>query len=159
MARELLTPVPKESSQEGPSMNTSKTVAIACSSAQGLAGTVSGHFGHTPYFVVAEIKDQEILSSTLVASPGHGEGCNMPAFVQGLGATAIIVGGIGAGAVNGLAARGIQVVAGASGNAGSLLASFARGALESGAPGCQAGAHGHGAGQHACGHHHGHAHR
>jgi ATP-binding protein involved in chromosome partitioning len=130
-------------------MSTTRTVAIACSSAEGLDGSVSGHFGHTPYFVVAEIAGQEVLSSKLVTSPGHGQGCNMPDFVRGLGAGVVIVGGIGAGAVNGLASRKIDVVAGASGNAGLLLRAYAQGQLQGGEPGCN---HDHGD-NHTCAHH------
>jgi predicted Fe-Mo cluster-binding NifX family protein len=132
-------------------MHQSKTVAVACDSAAGLAGDISGHFGHTPCFVVAEIADGRVTTSRSVPSPGHGEGCNMPTFVHSLGASSVIVGGIGGGAVNGLAARGIEVIAGASGNAGDVLKSYAAGTLISGEPGCQ----GHGGHSHGCGHHHG----
>lgn len=131
-------------------MDRSKTVAIACDSPAGLAGEVSGHFGHTPCFVIAEISSGKVTASRAVASPGHGEGCSMPGFVHGLGASAVIVGGIGGGAVSGLAARGIEVIAGASGNAGQALQAYAAGALTSGEPGC----HDHGAHGHGCGHRH-----
>ncbi len=135
-------------------MSSSKTVAVACDSAAGLAGDVSGHFGHTPIFVVAEIADGQVTSSRAVASPGHGEGCSMPGFVQTLGVSAVIVGGIGGGAVNGLAMHGIEVIAGASGSAGDVLKSYAAGTLISGEPGCHGGGHSHGGG--GCGHHHDH---
>ena len=131
-------------------MNLARTVAIACESAEGLAGQVSGHFGRTPYFVVAELDGHDVASSKLVAAPAHGSGCGMPAFVQSLGATAIIVGGIGAGALGGCAARGIEIVAGATGNAGTALAAFAKGELAPGEPAC----HGHGAHDHGCHHQH-----
>jgi predicted Fe-Mo cluster-binding NifX family protein len=132
-------------------MNEAKTVAVACETAEGLAGDISSHFGHTPCFVVAEISGGEILSSRTVSSPGHGEGCSMPGFVHQLGVSAVVVGGIGGGAVSGLEARGIQVVAGASGNAGAALQAFAKGVLVGGEPGCNDHAH-HG---HGCGHRHG----
>lgn len=76
----------------------------------------------------------------------------MPTFVHSLGATSVIVGGIGGGAVNGLAMRGIEVIAGVTGNAGDVLKSYAAGTLISGEPGCN----GHGAHSHGCGHHHEH---
>jgi len=136
-------------------MATSKTVAVACDSAAGLSGDISGHFGHTPFFVVAELTGDQIVSSRSVASPGHGEGCSMPQFVFGLGVGSVIVGGIGAGAVNGLAARGIEVIAGASGNAGDVLTAYAKGSLVLGEPGCHGhGGHGHDGHQHGCGHQH-----
>jgi predicted Fe-Mo cluster-binding NifX family protein len=129
-------------------MDRSKFVAVACESAEGLAGEVGGHFGHTPFFVIAELAGGEIVSSRAVASPGHGEGCSMPNFVHSLGVDSVIVGGIGNGAVNGLAARGIEVIAGVAGNVGDVLKSYASGRLIGGEPGC----HGHG-GHGGCGHH------
>lgn len=131
-------------------MNTSKIVAVACESAAGLDGEVSGHFGHTPFFVVAEISNGQLTTARSVASPGHGEGCNMPDFVHSLGATAVIVGGIGGGAVRGLSLRGIEVIAGTSGHVGEVLKSYAGGRLISGEPGC----HGHGGSGQDCGHQH-----
>jgi predicted Fe-Mo cluster-binding NifX family protein len=129
-------------------MNNSGIIAVACESADGLAGNVSGHFGHTPYFAVAELADGNIVASRLVASPGHGQGCSMPAFVESLGARAIIVGGIGAGAVNGLRARGIEIAAGATGSAEAALRSYASGTLPEAQPGCG----GHGGHGHNCNH-------
>jgi predicted Fe-Mo cluster-binding NifX family protein len=129
-------------------MNQQHTVAIACESAQGLAGDISGHFGHTPFFVVALLDGSTIVSSRTIASPGHGEGCSMPGFVHQLGVRSVIVGGIGAGAVNGLGARGIEVVAGATGNAGAALEAFAKGTLLTGEASC------HGHGDQGCGHSH-----
>jgi predicted Fe-Mo cluster-binding NifX family protein len=134
-------------------MESTKTVAIACESAAGLDGDVCGHFGGSPFFVVAEIAGGAIVSSKCLASPGHGQGCSMPGFVHSLGATAVIVGGIGGGAVNGLGRCGITVIAGASGNAGEALRAFAAGTLVPGKPGCQGhGGHG-GHGDHGCSHH------
>jgi predicted Fe-Mo cluster-binding NifX family protein len=130
-------------------MDISKFVAVACDSAEGVAGEVSGHFGHTPFFVVAELAGDQIVSSRAVASPGHGEGCSMPNFVHSLGVGSVIVGGIGGGAMNGLAARSIEVIAGVAGNVGDVLKSYAAGRLIGGQPGC----HRHGGNDHGCGHH------
>ncbi len=132
-------------------MNQHRTVAIACTSADGLAGDVSGHFGHTPYFVVAELAGGEVIAARTVSSPGHGPGCGMPAFVGGLGASVVLVGGIGPGARNGLGARGIAVVPGVSGNAGAALRAFASGTLLTDEREAGCGGHGHGG---SCGHHH-----
>jgi predicted Fe-Mo cluster-binding NifX family protein len=130
------------------------SVAVACESADGLAGNVSGHFGHTPYFVVAELTDGAPVSSRLVASPGHGPGCGMPAFVAQLGVGAVLVGGIGPGAIDGLGAHDIRIVGGVTGNAGAALAAFAKGTLIAGDPSCGSHDHGHGHGGGGCGHHH-----
>jgi predicted Fe-Mo cluster-binding NifX family protein len=113
-----------------------RTVAIACETADGLAGNVSGHFIHTPYFVVAELDGKAILSTRLEASPGHEQGGTMPGFVDSLGVSEVIVGGIGAGAVNGLRTRGIEVTAGATGSAANALIEFASGTLPRLKPWC-----------------------
>jgi predicted Fe-Mo cluster-binding NifX family protein len=143
-------------------MSTSKFVAVACDSAAGLAGAVNGHFGQTPFFVVAEIAGNQLVSATTVRSPGHGEGCGMPTFVHGLGVSAVIVGGIGGGALHGLAARGIEVIPGVSGKVEDVLKSYAVGLLIAGKPGCgghggHGGQGGHGDHSHGCGHD-GHSH-
>jgi predicted Fe-Mo cluster-binding NifX family protein len=130
-------------------MSQSKFVAVACDSAAGLAGEVNGHFGQTPFFVVAEIVGNQVASSKVVPSPGHGESCSMPSFVHSLGVSSVIVGGIGGGAVNGLAAQRIEVIPGISGNVGNVLKSYASGLLIAGDPGCSGGGH-----SHDCGHHH-----
>ena len=72
----------------------------------------------------------------------------MSNFVHGLGATAVIVGGVGGGAMNGLAARGIEVIAGVSGNAGEVLKAYAAGRLISGDPDCHGHHGGHDEGEH-----------
>lgn len=134
-------------------MMKSKFVAVACDSADGLAGAVNGHFGQTPFFVVAEIANKQIVSSTTVHSPGHGQGCGLPRFVGGLGVSAVITGGIGGGAVRGLSAQGIEIIPGVSGNVEKVLMSYAAGLLIAGEPGCS-GHDDHGGSDHGCGHHH-----
>jgi predicted Fe-Mo cluster-binding NifX family protein len=134
-------------------MSDSKSVAVACETEAGLGGGVSAHFGHTPYFVVAEVAGGKVVSTRVVASPGHGEGCSMPQFVQTLGVQALIVGGLGGGAASRLEAFGIAVFGGTAGSAGEALQAWADGKLGAGAVGCS----GHGAeggGSHSCGHHH-----
>ncbi len=129
----------------------SMSVAVACESEAGLQGGVCQHFGHTPFFAVVTVADGKVGQAKLVASPGHGEGCSMPSFVATLGVQAVIVGGIGGGAVNRLQSLGIKVHGGATGSAGHALESFAAGALAEGSTGCS----GH-EGQGCSGHHHEH---
>jgi predicted Fe-Mo cluster-binding NifX family protein len=139
------------------------TVAVACETAEGLDAKVSGHFGRTPFFVTAQIADGAIVSWRSVPSPGQGGGRGTAAFVHSLGATAIIVGGLGEGASRGLMTHGIAIVAGASGSVGAVLSAYAKGTLITGeaAAGCDHHAknedhgHGHGGG-HGCGGHHHH---
>ena len=134
------------------SMTSTRLIAIACEGPEGLAGNVSGHFGHTPVFVVAALDGATVVSTTAVASPGHGVGCSMPQFVGELGVGAVVVGGLGAGAANRLHSLGIDVIGGVSGNAGEALRALASGTLEQGDATCS----GHGTAGHVCGHHHHH---
>ncbi len=132
-------------------MPENQLIAIACEGPEGLGGNINGHFGHTPYFAVAEVQGAKIVSTKLVPSPGHGEGgCSMPQFIKQLGAHAILVGGLGARAVEMLTSLGIEVFGGASGNAGEALRAFAEGSLVKGDSTCG----GHGSDGHHCGHHH-----
>ncbi len=128
-------------------MSESKQIAVACEGPEGLGGNVSGHFGHTPYFVVAVIEGSQVVSTKVVPSPGHGEGCSMPEFIQRLGAQAIVVGGLGGGAARGLSALGIEVIGGIFGNAGQALRALAEGSLAKGDARCS----GHDGG--GCNHH------
>jgi predicted Fe-Mo cluster-binding NifX family protein len=132
-------------------MSNTRSVAIACEGPEGLGSNISGHFGHTPFFVVAELDGSKILSTKVVASPGHGEGgCSMPQFIQQLGAQALVVGGMGARAADMLTAFGVEVMGGASGNAGEALAALAAGSLEKRDSTCA----GYGSAGHTCGHQH-----
>jgi len=54
-------------------MDIERTVAVACDSGDGLGGRVSGHFGRTPYFVVAVPDGPKVVSTKLVPSPGRTE--------------------------------------------------------------------------------------
>lgn len=136
-------------------MSSNRLVAIACEGPEGLAGDVCGHFGHAPFFVVADLDGKSVRSTRLVAAPGHdghGEGgCSMPQFVRQLGAQTLIVGGMGARAAQMLASFGIDVVGGVAGNAGKALEALAAGSLAKGDSSCS----GHGGEGHSCGHHHG----
>jgi predicted Fe-Mo cluster-binding NifX family protein len=132
-------------------MAENRILAVACESGDGLEGEVSGHFGHSPFFAVAEVSGPLVVSVRVVPSPGHGAGgCSMPQFVRSLGAQALVVGGIGAPAAGMLAAAGIEVIAGISGNAGDALRALAAGTLARGDATCS----GHGGDGHGCGHQH-----
>ena len=63
----------------------------------------------------------------------------------------LICGGIGMGAQNALAAAGVELYAGASGNTDEVVASFLAGTLVKGSSNCN---HHHDHGEGGCGHHH-----
>lgn len=130
-------------------MSQQKLVAIACETADGVDGNVSGHFGHTPFFVVAEIDGAKVSSTRLIQSPGHGQGCSMPQFVAQLGVRTLVVGGLGARAEHMLWSLGIEVLAGITGSVKDALGAAAAGTLQGRESTCS----GHSEG-HSCRHRH-----
>ena len=91
---------------------------------------VCGHFGHSPSFSFYEIEDGKIVSVTNIQSPGKGHGI-LPEFIAENGATAVLVGGMGAGAVSGCQSKGIEVVMGVTGNPDDAASLYAKGELKS----------------------------
>ena len=126
-------------------------------------GQIFQHFGHTEYFKVYDVEDDKILSSEVVDTNGSGHGA-LAGVLNALNADALICGGIGGGAQNALAAAGIRLYAGVSGDADAAVEALLAGNLEYGTEancdhhghdhgeGHQCGNHGCGSG-HSCGHH------
>jgi len=79
-------------------------------------GEVFQHFGHCEEFKIYETKDGKIESSETVRTEGSGHGA-LAGFLKNHGAEVLICGGIGGGAREALAASGIQLYPGVSGNA------------------------------------------
>lgn len=88
------------------------------------------HFGHCENFNLFEAKDGVILSEQSIPNPGHKPGF-LPNFLADMGVTVIVAGGMGGGAVAIFEERGVQVVAGASGDARSAVERFLKGELKS----------------------------
>lgn len=75
----------------------------------GVESTVYGHFGTAPTFVVVDTENNAI-SRIVNSDTNHIHGaCNPMKAIGGAVIDAVIVGGIGAGALTGLNARGIKV--------------------------------------------------
>jgi len=78
----------------------------------GAESRVFGHFGSAPMFVIYDTETSE-CESLDNGNLGHQHGqCSPVAALQGKSVDAIVVGGIGAGAINKLNAMGIQVYRG-----------------------------------------------
>ena len=90
---------------------------------------VSGHFGHCEGFTLFDAKDGKITSKTYLPSPGHKPGL-LPAFLFEQGANVIISGGMGAGAVELFAQKGIKVAAGVQGDAEEVVRQYLAGTLK-----------------------------
>lgn len=75
-------------------------------------GSLFPHFGKAPQVTVFDIEGNSIKGKQVLTAPEHAHGA-MPRFLQGLGVTDVICGGLGAGAVNMLNEMGIDIHGGA----------------------------------------------
>ncbi|NWF91182.1 MAG: diguanylate cyclase [Ignavibacteriaceae bacterium] len=84
-------------------------ICIPVNEDQGLRSSVCAHFGSAPYFMIVEL-ESGACRAIANTNQHHGHGMCMPlAALQGESIDSLVVGGIGAGAVNKLLAAGIQV--------------------------------------------------
>jgi predicted Fe-Mo cluster-binding NifX family protein len=136
-----------------------KLIAIASDDDKGLDGMVSAHFGRCPYVTLVEVDGDQIVKHWVERNPNselHQPG-TMPLFIQALGASVIIAGGMGPRAVAMFRSRGIEVTTGPPGPVREVLESFLQGRMKGVVPCEHAGDDGCGA--HGAGHaHHGHDH-
>lgn len=112
-------------------------------------GNIFQHFGRTEYFKVYEVEDGKILSSEVISSNGIGHGA-LAGLLADRDIRTLICGGLGGGALNALTGAGIEVCAGASGNADEAVAAYLRGELVDTGANCDH--HHHGEGEECCGH-------
>jgi predicted Fe-Mo cluster-binding NifX family protein len=89
---------------------------------------VTEHFGHCVNFMIYDVADGKITGETSVPNPGHKPGF-LPNFLADMGVNVIISGGMGGGAVDIFNARNVEVVVGASGDAGTAVRRYLAGAL------------------------------
>ena len=121
-------------------------------------GQIFQHFGHTQKFKIYDVQDGKIISSEVVDTNGSGHGA-LAGVLTALRADVLICGGIGGGAQMALAAAGIQLYGGVSGNADAAVEAFVAGQLMYN-PNVQCNHHGehhhgegHNCGNHGCGSH------
>jgi predicted Fe-Mo cluster-binding NifX family protein len=121
-------------------------IAITAETDQGLASPVAQHFGHTPYFVLVELKDSSVQATEVIANPfaeAHEPG-QIPAFVHEQGAEVMISGGMGGRAIQFFRDAGVQTATGANGSVGDALQAYLNGQLQGAAPCAESVSHGHG---------------
>ena len=92
-------------------------------------GNIFQHFGHTRQFKIYDVQDGRILTSEVVDTGGSGHGA-LAGVLTALNADALICGGIGGGAQMALAAAGIRLFGGVSGNADAAVTALIAGELE-----------------------------
>ena len=111
-------------------------------------GNIFQHFGKTEYFKVYEVEDNKVVSSEVIGSNGVGHGA-LAGLLSGQAVDVLICGGIGGGAQNALGQAGVELCAGAQGNADEAVEAYLKGELVSTGANCD---HHHEEG-HSCGHH------
>ena len=112
-------------------------------------GNIFQHFGRTEYFKVYEIEDNKIIDSRVIGSDGVGHGA-LAGLLADQDIKVLICGGLGGGALNALRNAGIEVCAGAAGDADTAVEMYLRGELVDSGANCDHHHHGNG---HECGHH------
>ena len=113
-------------------------------------GNIFQHFGRTEQFKVYEIEDGKIVSSEVIGSDGIGHGA-LAGLLADQDIQVLICGGLGGGAMSALMDAGIEVCAGASGNADEAVEAYLKGELVDSGANCDH--HHHGDDHECCGGH------
>ena len=115
----------------------------------GLESAVFSHFGSAPVFVVVDTESGQV-AEVINRDLHHAHGaCSPLKALDGHRIDAVVVGGIGGGALAGLNRAGIQVYRSEESTVAGNIARLQQGALEQWLPGQTCGGHGHG---HGCSH-------
>ena len=109
------------------------------------------HFGHTEQFKVYDVENGAVVASQVIDTNGSGHGA-LASLLSGLNADALICGGIGGGAQMALAAAGIRVFGGVSGDADEAVEALLAGVLDFN-PNVRCSHHDHHGADHSCGDH------
>lgn len=115
-------------------------------------GNVFQHFGHTEEFKVYEVEDGKVTGTEIVGSNGSGHGA-LASLLDDKGIDVLICGGIGGGAQAALTEKGIELCAGAEGDADEAVKAYLRGELVNTGANCNHHGEGHSCGDHGCGEH------
>ena len=114
-------------------------------------GQIFQHFGHTQQFKIYEVAGDKITGTEVIETNGNGHGA-LAGFLMQRGVDTLICGGIGGGAQMALAAAGIRLYGGVSGDADAAVNALLAGSLGYN-PNVRCDHHDHGEGGHTCGDH------
>lgn len=112
-------------------------IAVAADGTQ-----VSAHFGHCTTYLLADVRDGEVIEITPLDNPGHQPGF-LPGFLHSHGVECVIAGGMGPRAVDLFTGHGIRTVLGVTGPIEEALAQYVAGDLEAGESLCDHDSPGH----------------
>ena len=116
-------------------------------------GNIFQHFGRTESFKVYDVEDNKVVSSEVIGSNGVGHGA-LAGLLADRAVDVLICDGIGGGAQQALADAGVELVAGAEGDADQAVEAYLKGELISTGANCDHHHHedGHSCGDHGDGH-------
>ena len=112
-------------------------------------GNIFQHFGRTETFKVYEVEDGKVVSSQVIGSGGVGHGA-LAGVLAEQKVDVLICGRIGSGAQAALEEAGVELCAGAAGDADQAVMAYLRGELVSSGANCD---HHHHEEGHSCGGH------
>ena len=112
-------------------------------------GNIFQHFGRTEQFKVYDVEDNKVVSSEVIGSNGIGHGA-LAGLLADRSVDVLICGGLGGGAQAALAEAGVEVCAGAEGDADQAVEAYLKGELVSTGANCD---HHHHEDGHSCGGH------
>ena len=115
----------------------------------GVESEIYGHFGSAPGFILVDMFTGEVAALANGDSVHQHGACNPVAALDGHGIKAVVVGGIGGGALQKLNAAGMRVFQAKSGTAGDNMKMLRASALAEFLQGDTCGGHAHG---HGCSH-------
>jgi predicted Fe-Mo cluster-binding NifX family protein len=121
-------------------------IAVTSETNNGLDSMVAQHFGHAPFFILADVENGEVTATQGVPNPfvnGHAPG-QVPGFIKEQNADVMLSGGMGGRAIQFFEQAGIQAATGASGTVRQSLENFFGGKLTDAAPCAESVEHGHG---------------
>lgn len=93
-------------------------------------GSITEHFGYCKSFSIFDAENGQIVKTESIPNPGHKPGF-LPNFLNDMGVTVVIAGGMGSGAVKIFNEKGIEIITGAKGSAEAAAKSYLQGTLKS----------------------------
>jgi len=97
--------------------------------------SICAHFGHAPFFTIAEIKDGKISDLEKKPNPGHAPGA-LPKWMKEEGIELVISGGMGPRAQEHFESLGIKTLVVRPTTVEEFLASYLAGKVETGPSAC-----------------------
>lgn len=92
---------------------------------------VNQHFGMSKSFVIVTVEDKKIVNVVEVSSEEFAhQHKGLADLLVKQGATVVITGGIGAGAIEGLQQNGLEIIKGATGEYKKVVLEYINGTLE-----------------------------